>query len=311
MIKAIIFLIALIALTSCHLETVDKDYRVHFVSVACNYVGLESNSPLQGTLNDQRLFNGQLAFLSRMSGVTYTSELLSQGSVDADTGRDDLFEEGAFRASLAADGSVTRRSVDTDHFAEELEAIIQEAAASLSEGDVLIFHYSGHGMADGGQLALPDTDSTEELKLQALELSTLRAMLESVQCDRLIILDSCFSGNIIRDGDIDPRTDFITALSALFKPTGAQVIHTWISAAAHSTEEAYPVDGYAIPIGMHSQALLEALGYDFDAMRPALPDDRLITMNGILSAASSEHSPFSRQHSLESETTRDLVLFQI
>ena len=115
----------------------------------------------------------------------------------------------------------------------------------------------------------------------------------------------------IRDGDIDPRTDFITALSALFKPTGAQVIHTWISAAAHSTEEAFTVDGYAIPIGMHSQALLEALGYDFDAMRPALPDDRLITMNGILSAASSEHSPFSRQHSLESETTRDLVLFQI
>lgn len=309
--KAIIFLIALIALTSCTLETVDKDYRVHFISVACNYVGLESNSPLQGTLNDQRLFNGQLAFLSRMSGVTYTSELLSQGSVDADTGRDDLFEEGAFRASLAADGSVTRRSVDTDHFAEELEAIIQEAAASLSEGDVLIFHYSGHGMDDGGQLALPDTDSTEELKIQALELSTLRAMLESVQCDRLVILDSCFSGNIIRDGDIDPRTDFITALSALFKPTGSEVIHTWISAAAHSTEEAFTVDGYAIPIGMHSQALLEALGYDFDAMRPALPDDRLITMNGILSAASSEHLPFSSQHSLESETTRDLVIFQI
>ena len=290
--KALIILTALIALTSCTLETVDKDYRVHFVSVACNYVGLEHINELEGTLNDQRLFNEQLAFLGRQSGVTFTSELLSQGSVNADTGRDDLLEEGAFRTSLTTDGSVTRRSVDTGHFTEELEAIIKEAASSLGEGDVLIFHYSGHGM-------------------QALELSTLRAMLESVQCDRLVILDSCFSGNIIRDGDIDPRTDFITALSALFKPTGAQVIHTWISAAAHSTEEAFTVDGYAIPIGMHSQALLEALGYDFDAMRPALPDDRLITMNGILSAASSEHSPFSRQHSLESETTRDLVLFQI
>ena len=309
--KALIILTALIALTSCQLETVDKDYRVHFVSVACNYVGLEHINGLEGTLNDQRLFNEQLAYLGRQSGVTFTSELLSQGSVDDDTGRDDLLEEGAFRTSLSTDGSVTRRSVDTGHFTEELEAIIKEAASSLGEGDVLIFHYSGHGMDDGGQLALPDTDSTEELKIQALELSTLRAMLESVQCDRLVILDSCFSGNIIRDGDIDPRTDFITALSALFKPTGAQVIHTWISAAAHSTEEAFNVDGYAIPIGMHSQALLEALGYDFDAMRPALPDDRLITMNGILSAASSEHSPFSRQHSLESETTRDLVLFQI
>ncbi len=309
--KALIILTALIALTSCQLETVDKDYRVHFVSVACNYVGLEHINELEGTLNDQRLFNEQLAYLGRQSGVTFTSELLSQGSVDADTGRDDLLEEGAFRTSLSTDGSVTRRSVDTGHFTEELEAIIKEAASSLGEGDVLIFHYSGHGMDDGGQLALPDTDSTEELKIQALELETLRAMLESVQCDRLVILDSCFSGNIIRDGDIDPRTDFITALSALFKPTGAQVIHTWISAAAHSTEEAFTVDGYAIPIGMHSQAILEALGYDFDAMRPALPDDRLITMNGILSAASSEHSPFSRQHSLESETTRDLVLFQI
>ena len=309
--KALIILTALIALTSCQLETVDKDYRVHFISVACNYVGLESNSPLQGTLNDQRLFNEQLAYLGRQSGVTFTSELLSQGSVDADTGRDDLLEEGAFRTSLSTDGSVTRRSVDTGHFTEELEAIIKEAASSLGEGDVLIFHYSGHGMVDGGALALPGPDRGNDFRIQALELSTLRAMLESVQCDRLVILDSCFSGNIIRDGDIDPRTDFITALSALFKPTGAQVIHTWISAAAHSTEEAYPVDGYAIPIGMHSQALLEALGYDFDAMRPALPDDRLITMNGILSAASSEHSPFSRQHSLESETTRDLVLFQI
>ena len=309
--KALIILTALIALTSCQLETVDKDYRVHFVSVACNYVGLEHINGLEGTLNDQRLFNEQLAFLGRQSGVTFTSELLSQGSVDADTGRDDLLEEGAFRTSLTTDGSVTRRSVDTGHFTEELEAIIKEAASSLGEGDVLIFHYSGHGMVDGGALALPGPDRGNDFRIQALELSTLRAMLESVQCDRLVILDSCFSGNIIRDGDIDPRTDFITALSALFKPTGAQVIHTWISAAAHSTEEAYPVDGYAIPIGMHSQALLEALGYDFDAMRPALPDDRLITMNGILSAASSEHSPFSRQHSLESETTRDLVLFQI
>ena len=309
--KAIIFLIALIALTSCTLETVDKDYRVHFISVACNYVGLESNSPLQGTLNDQRLLNSQLAFLARKAGVTYTSELLSQGGVDVDTGLDDLFEDGAFRVSLAVDGSSTKKSVDIDNFTEELEAIIQEAAASLSEGDILIFHYSGHGMSDGGALALPGPDGGNDLRIQALELATLRSMLELVQCDRLIILDSCFSGNIIRDGDIDPRTDFLKALASLFKPGQGEVLHTWISAAAHSTEEAYPVAGYAISLGKHSQALLEALGYDFDAMRPALPDDRLITMNGILSAASSEHLPFSSQHSLESETTRDLVIFQI
>lgn len=309
--KALIILIALIALTSCTLETVDKDYRVHFISVACNYVGLGKISTLEGTLNDQRLLNSQLAFLARQAGVTYTSELLSQGVVDVDTGRNSPHDGKAWRTRLGPDGSTSVEEVDTARFTEELEAIISEASDSLGEGDILIFHYSGHGMDDGGELALPDTDSTDEDEVQALDLATLRSMLELVQCDRLIILDSCFSGNIIQEGDIDPRTDFITALSALFKPTGAQVIHTWISAAAHSTEEAFTVDGYAIPIGMHSQALLEALGYDFDAMRPALPDDRLITMNGILSAASSEHSPFSRQHSLESETTRDLVLFQI
>lgn len=70
---------------------------------------------------------------------------------------------------------------------------IDAAYAGAEPGDLCVFYYTGHG-ADDGALVSVDYESTG-----GMELKALREKLDHVKGTKLIVLDSCFSGRMIRE----------------------------------------------------------------------------------------------------------------
>ena len=97
-----------------------------------------------------------------------------------------------------------------DITAEEILSAIRSAFAGATEADVSLFFYSGHGCdptAAGVGGALVGTDG------ETITAAKLRRALDAVPGRKIVVIDACFSGNLITGraaGDEDEATQAAT-----------------------------------------------------------------------------------------------------
>lgn len=296
---SIIVLVMLLVLSACDLVMSlgqeSENYDVYLVSVACNYRNTPEAGELEGTLNDQMFLSAQLAHLSSLAGVDYRAWLLRDGSVGEDGLNRDDKESHLVRIHGSSKTSTVIDQVDRD----AIDKVIDEVASLVDGDDLLVFHYSGHGYEGTGDLFLPCT-----FQGYRYPLDELASRLETIPCNRLIVLDSCYSGNIVDESLDDDRR----GLENLFTRYEIPASRTWYSAASQDDEESYTDDeSYPVPFGAHSAGILKALGFDIMSLCPARPDEDVLTMNMMLDMARTE---YRSQHSSSTSGTRDLVLFR-
>lgn len=296
---SIIVLVMLLVLSACDLVMSlgkeSEDYDVYLVSVACNYRNTLVVGELEGTLNDQMFLSAQLAHLSSLAGVDYRAWLIRDGSVGEDGLNRDDKESHLVRIHGSSKTSTVIDQVDRDG----IDKVIDEVASLVDGDDLVVFHYSGHGYEGTGDLCLPCT-----CRGYRYPLDELASRLETIPCNRLIVLDSCYSGNIVDEGLDDDRR----GLENLFTRYEIPASRTWYSAASQDDEESYTDDeSYPVPFGAHSAGILKALGFDIMSLRPDRPDEDVLTMNMMLDMARTE---YRSQHSSSTSGTRDLVLFR-
>ena len=296
---SIIVLVMLLVLSACDLVMSlgkeSEDYDVYLVSVACNYRNTLGVGELEGTLNDQMFLSAQLAHLSSLAGVDYRAWLIRDGSVGEDGLNRDDKESHLVRIHGSSKTSTVIDQVDRDG----IDKVIDEVASLVDGDDLVVFHYSGHGYKGTGDLFLPCT-----CRGYRYPLDELASRLETIPCNRLIILDSCYSGNIVDESLDDDRK----GLENLFTRYEIPASRTWYSAASQDDEESYTDDeSYPVPFGAHSAGILKALGFDIMSLRPDRPDEDVLTMNMMLDMARTE---YRSQHSSSTSGTRDLVLFR-
>lgn len=296
---SIIVLVMLLVLSACDLMMSlgkeSEDYDVYLVSVACNYRNTLGAGELEGTLNDQMFLSAQLAHLSSLAGVDYRAWLLRDGSVGEDGLNRDDKESHLVRIHGSSKTSTVIDQIDRDG----IDKVIDEVASLVDGDDLLVFHYSGHGYEGTGDLFLPCT-----CRGYRYPLDELASRLETIPCNRLIVLDSCYSGNIVDESLDDDRR----GLENLFTRYEIPASRTWYSAASQDDEKSYTDDeSYPVPFGAHSAGILKALGFDIMSLRPDRPDEDVLTMNMMLDMARTE---YRSQHSSSTSGTRDLVLFR-
>lgn len=296
---SIIVLVMLLVLSACDLVMSlgkeSEDYDVYLVSVACNYRNTLGAGELEGTLNDQMFLSAQLAQLSSLAGVDYRAWLIRDGSVGEDGLNRDDKESHLVRIHGSSKTSTVIDQVDRDG----IDKVIDEVASLVDGDDLVVFHYSGHGYEGTGDLFLPCT-----CRGYRYPLDELASRLETIPCNRLIVLDSCYSGNIVDESLDDDRR----GLENLFTRYEIPASRTWYSAASQDDEESYTDDeSYPVPFGAHSAGILKALGFDIMSLRPDRPDEDVLTMNMMLDMARTE---YRSQHSSSTSGTRDLVLFR-
>lgn len=286
-----IVLTLVLLLTSCDIAQSARREKadVHFLSLALKYEGgmklgeKSWASELRGTLTDQRMLDEEFEHLALVSGTDYESILITNGDGGVNT--------------IDRNGNI--EVIKPEDFVSQFEAVLEDFAESLGEDDILIFHYSGHG-AEGGDPVLPSGDGLATL----YPLERLTGLFDRIGAKKFLILDSCYSGSIVPQDEKDPRKDFAGLMEKYDLPDS----DTWYSAASQSYEPSYTVEVDGLDIGNHTLRILEALGYDFDAMRPAWNGRRLVTVNSILSSLSERG--YQYQHPDGSLGTKDLVLFR-
>lgn len=98
-------------------------------------------------------------------------------------------------ASLLGTMTATPYKVTTklDVTASTIKSSIASAFSDAQSTDVSLFYYSGHGVSTSGSLV--GTNSTY------LSFSELRKALDKIPGDKIVILDSCYSGNAINKSE--------------------------------------------------------------------------------------------------------------
>ena len=240
----------------------------------------------------------QFSFLADCAGAEYHNVLLSQGELDSS------FTDISGKCFLTVDN--VQKEIQQDSFISELEAQLENLAAAVSSDDILIFHYSGHGAADGSLLL---TD-------KVYDADRLISLLDSISCCKLILLDCCYSASNIDEEGSDSRTDF----ASLFRPYESRQTRTWYIAAAQEDQLSYSVtlnDSVTgsgnISFGLFSLNVLIRCGLELssEGISTALPNTSHLTFTWLVNELEKGlyYSEGLSQQFEATDSVRDLVLF--
>ena len=155
-------------------------------------------------------YDADTACRALVIGETYagTKDALSGPETDAPSVRDML-------------ARLTGRTYDVtlamDPTASGIDGLIQTTFADAQPQDISIFYYSGHGSSGGNLLSRDKVVYTP---------ARLRAQLDAIPGRKVILVDACFSGGLLDDGDTlsaaglhdDVLADFGADFIAAFKP---------------------------------------------------------------------------------------------
>lgn len=285
-----LLLVPLLLLCSCAGE---EGSTVRFISVARDYSSSYITT-LSNTTHDQAALSEELYYLSTGSASGYEETLF-------------LEKDGVWTVNHV------RSDWDTDSVLEALESV------EADPGDLLIFHYSGHGDSSGS-LVIDDSSY--------LSLDDLLQAVRKTGGKKLLILDSCYSGNAVTSTALSNgetfsdsklvSSSFLKAVAEsfqlLFGGGFAELEDTWVFAAVTDEQEAQDVwdtgeagqDCY----GAFTYQVLKALGYDFEEGIPGRSEET-ITLYGVYEAVMESISDDLKAVSTPQVTLSpiDLVLF--
>lgn len=254
--KILMLILSILMLTGCELITPEdtSPRNIYLVSVALNYESTGINT-LKCTLNDQKAICDEFQYIADECGYPLTSVVITQN------GRN-------YSVRLNSDVKPETFSSATT-IKEDVLSWLHELAAGLDRNDLLVFHYSGHGLDVTGELVLNKKDYSKDNTRNNLVMVTSEDLYQAVKDTdgiKFFVLDSCYSG-VYADAltpvnPSSPFRDFFTLDSPnenIFVLTGAS-----------SEEQSWESGVY----GNMTLCLLLSLGYDTVNRLPALATDK-------------------------------------
>ena len=305
--KAIILLtlFVIFALISCSNNTPTTG-RTIVISVASDYKDTDANT-LDNPPNDQAAILGQLYTLAKgdiemyifriadgkryyipPNAISNITDVFTYGEINS-SGRIDYNSE--FELSNYYNPSWTLSTV---------MGVIENLNAG--ENDLIIFHYSGHGNDETGELVTTyEYDSATETvtNTDMLGVNNVIATMCNYNTDaiKVMFLDSCYSGNFIKDGILSSTDRLVKKYKKdIYK--GSSLLESLIG----SFEVAFGSDSYGTPglyvlaastdsqtaqdklnmgesnqeyYGAFTFYLLRALGFDTSATMPAYTSNEI------------------------------------
>ena len=256
--KILMLIISLIILTGCELITPEhpSPRKIYLVSVALDYKSMPQIRNLKCTLNDQAAICDEFQYIADECGYPLTSVVITQN------GRN-------YTVRLNGDAIKTETFSEATMIKEDVLSRLHKLAAGLDRNDLLVFHYSGHGLDGTGELVLNKKDYSKDNTRNNLVMVTSEDLNQAVKDTdgiKFFVLDSCYSG-VYADAltpvnPSSPFRDFFTLDSPnenIFVLTGAS-----------SEEQSWESGVY----GNMTLCLLLSLGYDTVNKVPALATDK-------------------------------------
>ena len=220
------------------------------------------------------------------AGTVYRALLICQTYPDDESltlpgpANDALGMEGCLSLFDATDYAVTVRANLT---AEGMLDAIAEVFGAATAQDVSLVYYSGHGISSADtsqQGALLGSDG-----VNAVTAGQLRAALDRIPGRKIVIIDACYSGNLLtarsaakRGADNAARLDafnasFISAFSTRTR-RGLAADSYFVLTAAAANEQSYEDEVNGHIMGLFTASLLEGCGYSFSpSLAASLPAD--------------------------------------
>ena len=257
--KILMLILSILMLTGCELITPEdtSPRNIYLVSVALNYESTGINT-LKCTLNDQKAICDEFQYIADECGYPLTSVVITQNG-----------RNYSVPLNVNGDAIKTKTFSSATTIKEDVLSWLHELAAGLDRNDLLVFHYSGHGVDVTGELVLNKKDYSKDNTRNNLVMVTSEDLYEAVKDTdgtKLFVLDSCYSG-VYADAltpvnPSSPFRDFFTLDSPnenIFVLTGAS-----------SEEQSWESGVY----GNMTLCLLLSLGYDTVNRVPALATDK-------------------------------------
>jgi len=237
------------------------------------------------------------------AGTTYRSLLIGQTyaqdpELQLDGPENDII---AFNTCLTSfSGTPYHVTTRMNVSAGDMLSAIDEIFGSATVDDVSLFFYSGHGVSStedevrGALLGVNGEDY--------VSANQLRSALDKIPGRKIVIIDACYSGNLITLNKKDAKTKTVKSMSSLSEALSVSVddfTSAFISAfsvkkrgvvasdsyfiltAAASDEESYEEELQGRVMGLFTYYMTNGLGYLFDGNRADdLPID--VNENGVI-----------------------------
>ncbi len=323
--KYTLLLLILLILSSCELATSDKTTKrtVYLVSVGLDYENTNISN-LEGTLNDQNAIISEFGYLSKEENSAFLSCKLTQNSTGCTYIEESYPRIGdTYRYKEKILGGMKKK----------LLSVLEMVAERAEKNDLVIFYYAGHGVGvkkeetdiqylNGalvlGDLEFPDIGDWRKLpqnQSELMDITELRKQLSNIEGQVVIIMDSCYSGTVVRDDTtLAPLNNIGKAFSLIFTSGETTKRRIWEIAAAREDEKSYESsENGMLCHGKFTYSILKAMGYNFSDgsyESPGRPENGKISLANLYSAAKSSLED-ETQNPDHSQTIRDLILFNL
>jgi hypothetical protein len=222
-------------------------------------------------------------------------------------------------------------SEDLDDFPLDLTPVGTDTPITVTDDDLVIFYYSGHGTDDGSLCLCQEFVSVTEhyrysYRDNFLKCSDLLNCISSIPGKKFIILDSCFSGVAVDEDTYTTNTqndeyDGSSIWDKLFSSaTATQYDDVYVMTATNSTHRAGDDTDISPAHGCLTRSMDEAIGWDwktFTGLADDIPanDGGDITVDSLYASTSAKFdSCYAEYYGLDNYLVvnggrEDLLLF--
>lgn len=307
--KLLLILATILLLTSCELYYSSPKPTINLISVALDYQDYSYGNQLSATLPDQKSVIEQFQLLSKQADYTFNSyKFMAENK--------NYYGTDVDKATTIVNNTLKTSILD----------LFNELSTKITEDDITIFYYSGHGILSNklfdqmkndpsynGSLAVGCNINKEE---NILRLNELHAGLKKLKGKKIAILDSCYSGYMVKDTinttDLDNLIKF--GLTNLFIKESIDNENIWYLSAALPEQESRELQ--ELGHGFFTYFFLKGLGYDPDSniatSSSPLAKDGLITLNELYNYTNKGVKGYgASQVTVKGASVLDLVLFNL
>ena len=214
----IIAILILILLTSCQMDYDKGD--IYYLSYATNYsngTNPDSLKRLNGTIHDTDGLHHALSLYSKEYDKDYFYYNIRL-KYDDTKGNKTLTVDNNSDTNLNCTSIVTKNYAwPHKELTENFKNFTDEFKSKIKDNDIVIFAFSGHGAQDTGILSLDEGINIALEQTQGIK--GIYEFMSAFKGNKIIILDSCFSGNII---NADGESSYTSHISDIYKKLDAK-----------------------------------------------------------------------------------------
>ena len=309
-----LLLIILISIlfTSCSLNSSNIQSDVYLVSLALDYDKMGVNT-LSGTLNDQEAIIKQIEFLSESEHRNFYSYQITQ------KGEKVLYKY--YTKQSRGDEIEVIKDITSNNIKNEVKSIFN--SLRCKDNDLVIFFYAGHGLGSTekerlGALVLGDISSisvnSNTYKSLTYYLDELRYDISLLLGNKVIFIDSCHSGALAKNDNVDSSWNLASSYKNLFDKKSIKNDLVWEITACTSDSLSYESSETSDlkAHGKYSKLLLEYLGYKFyvdQVEGTGKPSSKQLSVIDAWKYIRDNLKKNGRQTPVTGLTERDLILF--